>query len=333
MILPSKHLTCIWCDRGFLDESLADDSSISFGSTPRSKEHIFPECIGGRITTTDLCKCCNNRFGELIDIHLIRDEKVMQAASDAGIKTSKFLKPLGAINGTSSFSDGSKRPGALKDGVVRTHPKLSDPTELSISAFDSQFSNSDIRNLKKRLISKHGEINKQRVNNLVDRVIANPNETVFDPVLNEGFRPIPATTGMKLMIDSDPWKSHWCLAKIVVETAKALLSCEYASYFNPVFDELKKYVATGIQSSALNNGTGCFEYSRLKKTIGRMHRVNISADTTAFTATVILYGTASWRYSISVEPISAPSFSEDIVLDNPLDRNIDCPTPKIKRHT
>lgn len=35
-----------------------------------SKEHIFPDSIGGSVTLQSICKTCNSKFGSKVDIHL-----------------------------------------------------------------------------------------------------------------------------------------------------------------------------------------------------------------------------------------------------------------------
>ena len=49
---------CIICLNNFEDEF-------------KSIEHVFPESIGGCITTDRVCKSCNDHLGSFVDSHLV----------------------------------------------------------------------------------------------------------------------------------------------------------------------------------------------------------------------------------------------------------------------
>lgn len=331
MILESKSQSCIWCKRGFLSDFVEEDRSISFGPKRRSNEHIFPQCIGGRVVTPDLCKPCNDRFGAKVDLNLIRDERVMRAAKSLGIDEDEFLKPLGVIKGISSFSDGSSRPGKFKDGEVFSEPKLSNGSDLSISAFDQKFRQEDVKNLKKQLCKKHGAAHEKRVEKLVNAMLAEPTKSHYDPVLNEGLRPVMASTGLEVSIRSDPWKTDWCISKIFFETGRVLFSREYVSYLRPVFERLKDFVESGIAENLPNKGQSIFRHSIIEKSVGFLHQVNLKAGPEHFSAIVTLYGTSRWSFDIPLHPQRPPDFCEEVLLDNPLDRNSPCLPPIIRR--
>lgn len=331
MILESKSQSCIWCRRGFLSDFVEEDRSISFGPKRRSNEHIFPQSIGGRVVTPDLCKPCNDRFGVKVDLNLIRDERVMKAAKSLGINEDEFLKPLGVIKGFSSFSDGSSRPGKFKDGEVFSEPRLSNGADLSISAFDQKFRQEDVKNLKKRLYKKHGSAHEKRMEKLLNAMLAEPTKSHYDPVLNEGLRPVMASTGLEVSIRSDPWKTDWCISKIVFETGRVLFSREYVSYLRPVFERLKDFVESGIRTNPSSKGHGIFTHSVIEESLGSLHQVHLKASPERFSAIVTLYGSSCWSLHISLEPQRPPDFCEEVLLDNPLDRNSPCLPPIIRR--
>jgi hypothetical protein len=56
-------MKCIWCER----ETTTDRKLVSETVVFANKEHIFPECVGGKRTfeNGEVCQECNNRLGEV----------------------------------------------------------------------------------------------------------------------------------------------------------------------------------------------------------------------------------------------------------------------------
>src|ERR1039458_10448967 len=50
---------CIWCGMRLIRRGLPVECTDGFGPRPRSEEHIIPKDLFGKLTTDDLCKCCN----------------------------------------------------------------------------------------------------------------------------------------------------------------------------------------------------------------------------------------------------------------------------------
>jgi len=65
--MESEHI-CMWCGKNTFDN--------------KSKEHIFPECIGGNIKLIKECVCdeCNNKFSRDVDEALKKEHPIMMDA-------------------------------------------------------------------------------------------------------------------------------------------------------------------------------------------------------------------------------------------------------------
>lgn len=86
-----------------------------------SDEHVIPEAIGGYYHIYSVCKECNPKLGDSVDIHLLKHwvTNVARHAKGLAGKTGKIPNPL---TGNGTMEDGSKvRIEEGKDGKIVTH--------------------------------------------------------------------------------------------------------------------------------------------------------------------------------------------------------------------
>src|SRR5687767_787914 len=61
-----------------------------------SIEHVFPESLGGTLTTADVCKDCNDRLGHSVDTTLTQHKLIQMARMTLGLagKTGQVPNPI-----------------------------------------------------------------------------------------------------------------------------------------------------------------------------------------------------------------------------------------------
>lgn len=86
-----------------------------------SDEHVIPDAIGGYYHIYNVCKECNSKLGESVDIHLLKHWVTNAARHAKGLagKTGKIPNPL---TGEGTMEDGSKvRVEESRDGKIVPH--------------------------------------------------------------------------------------------------------------------------------------------------------------------------------------------------------------------
>jgi hypothetical protein len=310
--LQFRYSTCIWCNRRFLPNGFKQDRTVNFGPVERSEEHIIPANIYGGVITLDLCKCCNERFGNRADYHLLRDERVFTAAIKAGVKSQDFLK---RFSGSQESTDGLKKVEVtFQNGNYRITPGLNNLNRLSIGSVDGEIRECDLLNLKNRLtqkvrkkfkVSSLSPDQNNRVAQLVDSVAKSPAQVHYDEVLGEGFRPSALSPSIKAQIKSHPWITDWCIAKILFETTTALMPTPYPSFLKPVLEHFRKFVEAGLAAELGDCGKSIFKSGNDEQSASQ-HTILITATRTSYDSEVRLFGSAWWRFSCSLTPNKLP---------------------------
>ena len=122
-----------------------------FGPRPRSDEHVIPRMVLGNLITTDLCRCCNSRFGEMCDHAPAKDQRIVEAAQRMGISASDLWS---RFEGVQHAPDGRPVKTVFKDGVFQPQAALSSLDALAIPSTNGQISDRHLQHLRARLIEK-----------------------------------------------------------------------------------------------------------------------------------------------------------------------------------
>lgn len=85
---------------------------------PSSVEHVFPEAIGGTLTINRVCKGCNDRLGNEVDVRLTDHPLILLRRSQLGMRdaTGKEINPWAKVFGIGTMaSDPTQRIQIVPD--------------------------------------------------------------------------------------------------------------------------------------------------------------------------------------------------------------------------
>lgn len=324
MVLPPTNENCIWCGRRLVHRSLKVDCDDGFGPRPRSDEHIIPQIVFGKVITTDLCRCCNSRFGETLDHALAMDQRFVEAAQRIGISP----KDLWArFEGVQHSPDGKPVKTVVKDGVFRPQAELRSLDALAITSTNGEVSDRDLPHLRARLITKvrakplplSDERIASEVDALLEQLRDSPGVVHWNPVIGEGFRSSPLDSRVVVARETRPWETDWCLAKIVYELTRTVVSRDFQLYFKEVIATVRTFLERRECSADGKKGAGIFAFTELPSAqAARCHTVEGRLNSHAFEWHLTFFGTACWSYRIEVTPIRAPAGGQIIRIVNPV---------------
>jgi len=295
---------CIWCGRRLVQKGLPVDCKAGFGPRPRSDEHIIPANIFGKIITTDLCKCCNEFFGEKFDYAVVLDHQICEAAALAGISVAALWP---SFKGHQVTPSGRQIPVDVRRGQVRPRAQLAALNALSIPISDGRVDSGHARDfaarLKKKVREKSLPISREerdrRVDVLVEKMRNDPMGTHHDPEIDE--RVTPTALGNRIMFsrETTPWETQWCMAKMALEFSHVLWPQVYKSYLHPCIDEWRRFMQERQCSSDGKEGIGIFKVLDLpKECAASEHRVEGLTSPEFMYWKFTFFGTIQWVYEM-----------------------------------
>jgi hypothetical protein len=312
------NVDCIWCGRRLVRRGLAVDCSDAFGPRPRSEEHIIPRDLFGKLTTDDLCKCCNELFGAICDHALAKDHRIVEAARRAGVTERELWSEYVAVRPTASgrkIRTVYKKDKTGRGGSYLIQPELKDLQRLAVGTVEGEVNEEHLKHLRARLFEKvrrkgSSLPDKQlltEVDKLLDQVRQAPGAKHYNPVIDESFapRPLPAKGAVTWKIK--PWETDWCMAKITYELSQLLWPMNYRVYSSPVLHELRTFLEKRECSEDGKQGIGKFAYDELStEPPTRRHLIEGVVTATQVSWSLTFFGTARWSYSRKLTPFRPP---------------------------
>lgn len=299
---------------------------MSFGPRVRSNEHIIPESLFGRIVTRDLCKPCNDLFGQTVDHALVKDGRIVDAATRAGFKLDDLLDKF---EGEQETSSGAKVRMLFKDGKWSPLTSLSPTADLRIPLDGWLRNRGNVKGaliakvVKKQLPMTRDEIAKQ-VENLLCAAERDPGWFQVNSRIGEGFRMATASGSVTVASEYAPWETDWCLTKIVFELSVLLWPREYQSYCDPVLKFLRDFLEQREHDPSLGCGKGIFDYVESCSAPEKVHRISGLVSPTRVKWSLTFFGTASWSWEVELDPERPPPGNGHIVtITNPCEPTAD----------
>lgn len=282
MILPRKHHFCIWCGKGL-------------GDGQRSKEHVIPECIGGRLQCPDVCRGCNSGFGAKGDWTLLHDPRIFQAATEAGISPDEFLGCYEAITTTNSGLQVRLR---VKNGVSQVIGGLGAAHVHIGSDASGAFSSRDVAQLRAKMKSqvkaKRTDLNAQLVDREIDRMIdalfnRGPAAPVYSPLLGEGFALDSTTRALQISRTYHELDTFRAMAKSLYTVLKSVLP--------PMIERLMADSLVDLATFAKGEteAPNLIHHHRLSRKPTRCHRIRVEFGRNGLCFEVALYDVLAWR--------------------------------------
>jgi hypothetical protein len=233
MILPPAHHFCIWCGTLFRNDE------------QRSREHIIPECLFGRLQSQDLCHPCNNRFGSTLDHLLLRNGDIFQAASEAGIHPDRILR---RYEGTSVTDSGLVVRIGIRDGVSRPIGGLAGP-ELYVGFDPERPNESEWRSFVERLKAKvrakkptlPADAIEREVEELAARARADPRTPHYNAIIGEGLQLTSAPNHIEVTQEFDPRDYLRAMAKSLFTVARSVLPQRHQAACSELLTALRDY--------------------------------------------------------------------------------------------
>lgn len=316
MLLPGRKKECLWCGRRLVDYAPEPWQTC----VKQSEEHIIPKSANGRIVTYELCNKCNSEFGEVCDHALISDERFVRAAGRAGIGLEKFLM---RFEGTQQTESGCAVKVSYREGNPKIQPQLRPSTNLFMPLDDwtkrrNEIRGSLIAKVREKSLPLDDHEIEANVDELLQRVDANPQGTHYSEALGEGFR-LDATCGpVTVTRDQIPWKTEWCLAKIVFELSCLVWPHDYQIYGQPVIQQFRDFLEKRTHDPATGSGIGIFQFAELQATPALQHTVSCTFTPTHVEWHLTFFGTAQWTWKADLAPMRPPPSSGfSLLLTNP----------------
>jgi hypothetical protein len=279
--------------------------------------------VFGKLITTDLCRCCNSRFGDGCDFALAEDKHIVEAAQRAGLSIPNLWSQFEGFQHT---SDGRPVKTVFKGGSFRPQAQLNSLHQLSVAATEGRIRDRDLKNLRARLISKVRakslNLSESQIVTEIDQLLnelrESPEQTHYNSVIQEGFRASPLNSKVRVSKETRPWETHWALAKIVFELSNTVVTNPYRAYFAEVVRTIKTFLERRACSEDRKQGPGIFTFTELpSKHAARFHTIEGIFTPLRFEWHLTFFGTARWSYSQDVSPIRAPAHGQRVLIENP----------------
>jgi hypothetical protein len=233
VVLPPSHHFCIWCGKLFnTDEQ-------------RSREHIVPESLLGRLQSQDVCHTCNNQFGSTLDHLLLRNGDILQAAFEAGIHPDRILR---RYEGTSVTDSGLAVRVGVRDGVSRPIGGLVGP-ELYAGVDMERPNEVEWRSFVERLKAKvrvtkpfiSADVVEREVEMLAAQSRANPTARIYNEIIGEGLQGTFVSNKLEVKQLFDPRDFLRGMAKSLYTLAKSVLPHRHERACFPLLEALRGY--------------------------------------------------------------------------------------------
>lgn len=288
----SRYEKCIWCVRQLSDIATSDRRQ-------RSREHVFPQNIFGRIWTTDCCVRCNSDLGAQIDLKFLDDERVFTAARDAGFSAEQVLNHFEGAG-----KDGLDRPTryTVRGGKWRAKPEFHD-RGFRIGSINGTPTPSDLANAKRSMLARILHDDKSGISEdearqcaeaLFARFFANGcKEEVRCERTGQRLRSVPGAD--RIHVERN-WFTHhtdWAVAKIVYEAGMTLLPESLIVQVGNAFQQLKSFVETPEERNI-------FRHEQLQIPASQRHAIEMVAQGNSFDVSVSLFARETWRLHLDV---------------------------------
>lgn len=325
MVLPSTNENCIWCGGRLIHNSHQVDCKDDSDLHTRSREHIIPKMVFGKAITTDLCRCCNSRFGAGCDHALANDQRIVDAAQKVGISAKDLWSHFEGVQHT---PDGRRVKTVFNNGVFKPQSELKSLDGLTITATNDQICERDLPHLRARLITKVRAkalgLPEERIASEVDALLTQlrdaPGEVHCNAVIGECFGSSPLDSRVIVTRETRPWETDWALAKIVYELSRTVVSKEFQAYFREPIANVRRFLERRECSADGKQGTGIFAFTELPVAhSAKCHTIEGRINSRLFEWQLTFFGTARWSFRVDVTPIRSPAFGQLIVIENPID--------------
>lgn len=293
------------------------DCNDRFGPRPRSEEHIIPQAVFGKVTTANLCKCCNDHFGSICDNALLKDQRMVDAAAKAGVPPNELWTRYQGIRRTASGRTmRTSYTSASGNERYRVQPQLDCLDQLAIAHVNGVIDERDLRNFRARLIQrvlrKGLPLTEAQIITEVDKLLRAvseaPTEPHYNPVIDERLETEPLGDFDEIKEELSPWKTEWCLAKIIFELSQLLWPPDFREYCAPALEEIRSFLEKRECSEDGHRGIGgLFTNVKLPDEKAAMqHEVEGLLTPDQVRWTLRFFGTAQWEYVADLDAIHPP---------------------------
>lgn len=280
---------------------------------------MIPDSAFGRIITRDLCKPCNDRFGQICDHALINDQRIINAAGKAG---HKFTDLHGTFVGKQKTSSGGEIRMLYRNGNFCPLPQLSPKQNLIIPANQwkatrQQIEGALIAKVARRNLPLTNEQIRIEVRRLLAAVDADPSKTHFNETIGEGFQPTKSSGLLAVIHETYPWETEWCLAKIVFELSVLVWPDAYQFYCKPVIALFRDFLEKQEHDKVSKTGQGIFTFTQEDTPPQSKHEIINLLSPRRIEWELRFFGTACWKWSSSLTPVNGhPDQEYRIVVAN-----------------
>jgi hypothetical protein len=296
MEIQAKHNSCIWCGRPFAIKGFRRRSH----EVVRSREHIVPANLFGRLKTTDVCVGCNSRLGSEVDDRLLDDFQVFQAGLDAGYKPEELLPNFRVCGST---PDGEPFEYRVKHGRWRLNPSFHE-TGFKIGMVNGAASPEDLENAKRtmlRLVCNDRRLNvsaaeaERFIHGLFRTFLERQGQqTIYQERIKQGLRARPIPSKGTITKTTRPWETQWAIAKMLYEVGNTMLPGRLRRIIHSALQQLRLF----LNKRELRKGI--FQHRTLKRRAEPQHEMQIVMRGSKLRFVCRLFAREQWSLSFAV---------------------------------
>jgi hypothetical protein len=296
MEIQAKHNSCIWCGHPFAIKGFRGHSD----EVVRSREHIIPANIFGRLKTTDVCVGCNSRLGSEVDDRLLDDFYIFQAGVDAGYKPEELLPSFRVCGST---PDGEPFEYRVKDGRWRLRPSFHE-TGFKIGAVNGSSTPEDLENAKRKMLrlvreDRRLNVSAAEAEGFIDELFKTFLErqgqhTIYQERIKQGLRARPIPSKGTITKTTHPWETQWAIAKMLCEVSDTMLPGRLRRIIHSALQQLRVFL------SKRELRKGIFQHRTLKRRAEPQHLIQIVMRGSKLRFVCRLFGREQWSLSFAV---------------------------------
>lgn len=272
----------------------------------RSREHIIPKNLFGRVITRDVCIACNAELGTFVDPKLPQDIGVFLAGKEAGFSEGELLHSFEVIG---TLSNGDPFTAKVLDGEWQVKPQFS-VNNFRISKRegnpDSKYELNAIEFWTKIIQRKNPELEageaKKRAEQMFTSLSAmNDEGEIYQSDIGQGLLAGWEHLKGEPQLNRAFWETEWSVAKILFEVSLTLWRPEILKRCITSLKAIREFVLARQAERMI------FFRKTLEKQATAQHEIRIRATGALLEFEFTAFGKERWTLEFEGQTQNGPA--------------------------